>query len=271
MAISKKAREQIKQLIDEVVQSYLAKAKSDPKKNSGNPFTTSLLKDFEPITHRVHGLRTSLGGQLEKIAEIIAIDVWGTSNVKRKTNRNVRLPANVFKIINDIVSNLNNNQSSSDYDEELKKIIDASKKPSSTYEEQTYEFDLEIGDPENSHYYLLEMKGPDPNTTEVPGAKRRLLIEFAWGLFNCNEKNIDTYLAIYYNNVFPKEYANPKVMYYFESKGLLVHDAFWNFIGKDDNTFNQLVEIFEQYGKEKNEEIWKAFSALIGAERKDSK
>ncbi len=268
MAISKKAAIQIFGLIDTAVQSYVTKAKNDPKKSSGNPFTTTLLEDFEPITHRIHGLRTSLGGQLEKIAEIIAIDAWGAENVKRKTNRNVRLPVNVYQTINNIVSGLNNNQTKSNYDKELEQIIQASKTPSKVFEEQTYEFDLEINDIKNSHYYFLEMKGPDPNTTEVPGAKRRLLSEFAWGLFNNGSKKFDTYLAIYYNNVFPKPYTNPKVLYYFEQKGLLVHDAFWNFIGRDDNTFNQLVEVFDSYGKKNNQEIWEAFSALVGAKRK---
>ncbi len=115
--------------------------------------------------------------------------------------------------------------------------------------------------------WSLFQKQPSGLKTTVPGAKRRLLSEFAWGLFNNGSKKFDTYLAIYYNNVFPKPYTNPKVLYYFEPKGLLVHDAFWNFIGRDDNTFNQLVEIFDRYGKENNQEIWEAFSALVGGRK----
>jgi hypothetical protein len=108
------------------------------------------------------------------------------------------------------------------------------------------------------------MKGPDPNTTEVPGAKKRLLAELAWGFFNRKFRNIDAKFAIYYNNVFPKPYKNPKVLYYFDPNGgLLVHDSFWNFIGRDNKTFIELIQIFQAYGKENKKKIWNGFSGLI--------
>lgn len=110
----------------------------------------------------------------------------------------------------------------------------------------------------------MEMKGPDPNTTEVPGAKKRLMVEMAWAYYQKKYNNVDSQFAIYYNNKYPKPYRNPKVLYYFDPDGgLLVHDLFWNFLGKNINTYTELLEIFKEYGKKNKKRIWNGFSKLV--------
>ncbi len=264
MAISKKAKEQIYKLIDIMVSLYISRASKNSIKNSGNPFVMALLEDFEPLLHRIHGLKTSLGSEMEKIAEIIAIDAWGVDNVERKVKRTFDLPLNVFRAIDEIINDLSNARRHSNYSEEIKKVLETCKNPSKEMEKITYEFDLQLFDVKESHLFFLEMKGPDPNTTEVPGAKRRLLSELAWGYFNKEFKLVDALIAIYYNSQHPKPYKNPKVLGYFDPNGgMFVHDNFWNFIGKDKNTFTDLIKIFEKYGKENKERIWNEFSKLI--------
>jgi len=264
MSLSKDIQTEINSLIDAVVQKYISKASGKSKANSGNPFVMALLKDFEPLLHTIHGLKTSLGSEMEKIAQLIANDAWGKDNVKRKIKENVILPKNVLEVIDTIINNLNNAKTLSDYTKEKEWIIEACKKPSETTEKQTFEFDLVITDPKNDHTYILEMKGPDPNTTEVPGAKRRLLVAIAWAYFKTGSENIDSQLAIYYNNKYPKVYKNPKVHYYFNPEGgTLVQEDFWNFIGKDDQTFISLTNMFETYGKTNKKKIWEGFSKLI--------
>ncbi len=264
MTISRKAEEQIYNLIDVIVNVYISRATADSGQNSGNPFVMALLENFEPLLHRIHGLKTSLGGEMEKIAEIIAIDAWGIGNVDRKTRRTFDLPINVFQTIDSIITDLSNAKKHSNYSHEIKKVIQSCENPSKDVRTCTYEFDLELFNIEKNHLYFLEMKGPDPNTTEVPGAKRRLLSELAWGYFNKKFKAIDSLFAIYYNNKYPKPYKNPKVLGYFDPDGgLLVHDNFWNFIGKNKDTYFELIKIFERYGKENKKRIWTEFSKLI--------
>lgn len=264
LAISEKAKRQITKQIDLVVGKYLKKASESSKANSGNPFVMALLKDFEPLLHRIHGLKTSLGNEMEKIAEIIAIEGWGRGNVRRKINVNVQLPQNVFQVIDSIINNLSNARKLSNYAEEKKIIIAACNNPSIKMEEHTYEFDLELFDEAKKHYYYLEMKGPDPNTTEVSGAKKRLLVSIAWRYINARTETIDSQLGIYYNNTYPRPYKNPKVHYYFDPDGgIIVQEDFWNFIGKNDTTYNRLVRIFENYGKKNKKKIWDGFSKLI--------
>lgn len=267
--ISSKSKKEIRILIDRVVVKYIKKAHINPSGNSVNPFVMAIFEDFEPLLHRIHGAKTSLGSEMEKIAEIIAKDAWGEKNVRRKINIDVSLPENVFRVIDNIINNLSNARRLSNYDEEKIKIIEACRKSSKRFENHTYEFDMELHDENSNHWYYLEMKGPDPNTTEVPGAKKRLLTELAWAYYDKKYKKVDALFAIYYNNKFPTPYKNPKVLYYFDPNGgLIVHDKFWNFLGKNDSTFGELINIFREYGKRNKKKIWDGFSGLIKPSKK---
>lgn len=263
-SISRKSKSEIYNLIDKVIDKYLKKAGENPSSNSGNPFVMAIFEDFEPLLHRIHGVKTSLGTEMEKIAEIISKEVWGNKNVRRKFNVDISLPDNVFRTIDNIINSLSNAKKLSNYNEEKLKIFEACKNPSKIFENHTYEFDMELYDEKADHWYYLEMKGPDPNTTEVPGAKKRLLAELAWAYYEGGHNNVDSLFAIYYNNKFPTPYKNPKVLYYFDPDGgLIVHDKFWNFIGRNENTFSELVGIFREYGKKNKKRIWDGFSQLI--------
>jgi len=265
-AISPKAKKHILSLIDVVINKYLKKAEKTPKANSGNPFVMAILKDFEPLLHRIHGLKTSIGSEMEKIAEVIALDAWGKENVKRKLNIKVELPVNVFQIIDSIINNLANAKKLSNYESEKELVIRACNTPSKSTEIYTYEFDLQLLDKRNNHLYYLEMKGPDPNTTEVSGAKKRLLVAMAYGYINVlkGKGEIESQFGIYYNNKYPKPYRNPKVHYYFDPDGgILVQDKFWNFLGRNKTTYSELLQIFEIYGKRNKDRIWDGFSKLI--------
>lgn len=262
--ISKGSKEKIYRLIDGVVVKYLKRAEIILPNNAGNPFVRALFDDFEPLLHNIHGAKTSLGNEMEKIAEIIAKDSWGKDCVRRKINVIIKLPINVFRTIETITNNLSNARKLSNYSEEKNRILEACNNPIHEFETRTYQFDMELYDSRRRHWYYLEMKGPDPNTTEVPGAKVRLMTEMAWAFYENKYVNVDALFAIYYNNEFPKPYRNPKVLYYFDPDGgLLVHDEFWNFLGRSDNTFKELVAIFKEYGDINKKKIWDGFSKLI--------
>ncbi|MBK9250215.1 MAG: TdeIII family type II restriction endonuclease [Ignavibacteria bacterium] len=263
-AFSVKASQQITVQIDLVVNRYLQKAVSLNRKSAPNPFVFALLKDFEPLIHNIHGLKTSLGTEMEKIAEIIANESWGKQNVSRKSNLVVSLPQNVFQKIDTILNGLSNVKYHPNYLKEKSEIIDACVNASNNFETHKYEIDLQLYNPIENHHYYLEMKGPDPNTTEVPGAKKRLLALLAFGHINFKTTKVDSILGIYYNNMYPKPYKNPKVLNYFDPAGdMMVHDDFWNFIGKNSSTFSELLQLFHDYGEKNKRKIWDGFSKLI--------
>lgn len=74
MHLKSELRKKIYLQIDKVVNNYLKKAIDTPKSNSGNPFVMAIFSDFDPLLHRIHGAKTSLGNEMEKIAELIAKD-----------------------------------------------------------------------------------------------------------------------------------------------------------------------------------------------------
>jgi hypothetical protein len=77
-------------------------------------------------------------------------------------------------------------------------------------------------------------------------------------------EKIDSHFAIYYNNMHPKVYKNPKVHYYFNpAGGTIVQEDFWNFLGKNSQTYTSLTKLFESYGKTNKKKIWEGFSKLI--------
>ena len=263
-SISDSATKAITNLIDSKVNDYLGRAKASPKANSGNPFVKTLMKDFDPLVHRIHGLKTAMGNQLEKIAEILAVSGWGPGNVIHNDRVNITLPSNVFQTIDTILNLLSESKNIPDYPAEKQQLIEAIKNPSPTSETHRYEFDLSIYDPEANHKYYIEMKGADPNTTEIPGAKKRLLSLMCHAFVNENVKDADCILAIYYNNQFPNEYSNPKVKGIFDlHDGVFVQEDFWNFLGKDNHTYTDLLEIFETYGDQNKQRILEGFSALL--------
>lgn len=266
-AISRHAKKLILKQIDLVVKKYIKKSESNNSTDLGNPFVMALLKDFDPLLKKIHGLKTSLGSEMEKIAEIIAIEAWGKENVWRKKRIEISLPENVFKIIDSIMSGLSNVKFHPNYINEKKYILNGCKKPSKKVQTHTYEYDLLLRNKVKKHYYFLEMKGPDPNTTEVPGAKRRLLSFLASGYLHFKPREIDSILGVYYNNKFPRPYKNQKVLNYFDpAGGLKVHADFWNFIGNDKSTYTELLLLFNNYGAKNKEMIWDGFSKLINIE-----
>ena len=162
------------------------------------------------------------------------------------------------------MSNLTNVKNHPNYSSEKKTIVSAIKKSSKRTQEHKYEFDLKLYDTSQKQFYYIEMKGPDPNTTEVPGAKRRLLTALAFGIIKHKTTKVDMALGVYYNNKSPKPYKNPKVLNYFDPAGdIKVHEAFWNFIGKNNSTYSELLKLFENYGKRNKKKIWDGFSKLI--------
>ncbi len=263
-AISKNAKTEIIKQISIVVEKYLRKASESPSANSGNPFIIAMLKDFEPLLHRIHGLKTSFGIEMEKIAEIIAIESWGKENVLRKSKLDISLPQNVFHKIDTIMNGLNNVRFHPNYNREKNEILYVCNKPSKKTEICRYESDLQLNDVSKHHHYYLEMKGPGPNTTEVSGAKRRLLTFLAFGFCHFQTKKIDSIICIYYNDKYPNPYRDPKVLNYFDpAGGMKVHDEFWNFIGRNPSTYKELLNLFESYGKNNKKRIWEGFSKLI--------
>ena len=111
-----------------------------------------------------------------------SVDTWGKDNVLKKKRKSLKLPKNVFNTIETIINRWLDKEEVS-YEDEKKEIIEACNNPSKIFETKRYEADLEIFDEKNNNWYVFEMKGPAPNTSQVESVKRRLLTFFSLVLF----------------------------------------------------------------------------------------
>lgn len=96
--------------------------------------------------------------------------------------------------------------------------------------------------------YYFDLKTAKPNVGEIVGFKRQLLEWVAIrGAVNPRVK-IQTRIAIPYNPYEPEPYQRWTFQGMFDIQNeMLVADEFWNFLG-GDNTYNQLLKVFEEVG-----------------------
>lgn len=80
---------------------------------------------------------------------------------------------------------------------------------------------------------------------------------------NCNSR-FNTLIAIPYNPYHPNPYMDSRwnATILDGKNDILVQEEFWNFVGNDDNTYNELLEIFREVGQEIETEIENFFANL---------
>ena len=96
----------------------------------------------------------------------------------------------------------------------------------------------------NNLRYLILIKSAKPNLGELKSFKRKLL---KWRA-RLNQENIRTILAYPFNPFYPVESRHFASKKYFEQGNeLLIGIEYWDFIGAR-NTYDELIEIFEELG-----------------------
>jgi hypothetical protein len=228
MPLTKELRETIKSDITAKLKKKLAEY--DFRKKSGNPFIDVIFGKYSNIKSFIHGTATMLGSEYELMARQIAQSNPSFVEAKKLVLTG-KISSAEKSVITDIVKNLEESGNGSDYDKEVKSVFAAS---SSSIKPTRITIDLYLKD-KNEKEYFIEMKGPDPNKKEVRAAKQDLLNIVAIkkrdvNLLNFNKK-VSIIFGVYYNNT-NKKYQNWKVSPLFEDrKGLLVQEAFWDFLG----------------------------------------
>ena len=99
----------------------------------------------------------------------------------------------------------------------------------------------------SEEFYSIKTVKPNLDQTEI--AKRDML-----RIKSVNE-NIDTYFALPYNPAgegenYKKVHSIPyRIFNMDEDKCVLIGSTFWNKVGQDENTYNDLLRIFKEIGK----------------------
>lgn len=252
MALSKNQRLEIETLLRKKLDSKL---KNYGRETSSMPFLARLIQDAEKIAAYsfIHSLATSLGMSIyEDVSKIIAKETseecftkYGVGGVISEAQHTT---------IGNIVAGLRIQSRKADIQREIEEVLAAS---------STDGVFLKSGNiadfymKRKGEEYFFEIKTVKPNIDVFEKSKIKLL-EWVARM----RKPVHVFLAFPYNPYHPEPYARfTEVGMMDPTNDFLVGNEYWNFLG-GENTFDQLLETFDQIGKEYKEKLNKKFKEI---------
>lgn len=241
-----------KSKIEGILESCVTRALERTKNNKTfRPFHESLLtKELVNASSFERSFSTSFGqGPIEEISQLIAIDS-GHQAVRQKETQ-----VNVFKgaidEIERICSSLRGGERSPNWNNELKKIL-AYQKGDTEVRRVITDLWLKKDDVET----FISIKTVKPNLDQTEIAKKDLL------LLKAHNQDYRTYFGLFYNPGGPNRsdynWTMPfKIFDMHNDDCVLIGKDYWNTLGANDSTYDELLVIFEDIGKRTQEEIMK--------------
>lgn len=230
-------------------QEYLSRQSSQ---GDLKPFHAAILPpEIMRISAFERGFSTSLGSTFEEAAKLIALQHHKI--VKRGYTLSAKVSNNALdeteRQTNFYDSKIKNNEKKPSFEEMVKTVLKARKK--NDIEEKKVQVDLYILSKNNQEYFF-EIKSPKPNKGQCLEVIKRLL---RFHLFREEYKpQVNAYYGMPYNPYGNKEkYKWTPVKKYtpFEEIVLLDKD-FWHLIGNDEKTYQELLQIYIEVGREKS-------------------
>ncbi len=217
------------------------------------PFHTRLLgKDRMALFSFIHSLNTNFG---TSIFEPVALAIASTKFkiAKSQAIAGTQISESAQRVIQDIMDDLTAGNSRPNKIEEINRIKKVCQEGNfRTVKPTKVDVWLEA---ENGDLFLFDIKTAKPNKGSFKEFKRTLLEWTACVLAENSEKSINTLIAIPYNPYAPKPYSRWTMAGMLDlEQELKVAEEFWDFLG-GENTYKQLLEVFEQVGIELRPEI----------------
>jgi type II restriction enzyme len=251
MALSSLQKDEISELLKDKIRSKLQSY--NPETNN-MPFHTRLLgRDRMALFSFIHSINTSLGTSVfEQVAKIIA-----EPNFQRAAHQyrhfNNTISRSAQRVIQEIMDELVAARSSPNKAEETEKILRVSNK-GDLVQVRRPRIDLFVRGFDDVEYYF-DLKTAKPNIGEFKGHKRTLLEWVAIRGAESNTAKVRTLIAIPYNPYEPEPYQRWTLQGLFDLEDeIMVAEEFWNFLG-GENTYEQLLDVFESVGMELRSEI----------------
>ena len=235
-----------------MVLSFSQKLKSYGRETTSMPFLARLIQDNEKIAAYsfIHSLATTLGMSIyEYISVIIA------SETAEEAFRNYGVGGVISKeqqsVIHNIVTNLRNGNRKTNIIEEIQEVLRSSAINGKFQKTGNIaDFYMKRG---NQEYYF-EIKTVKPNIDVFEKSKTKLLEWVAR-----KRSSINVFLAFPY---YPEPYNRfTEVGMMDTHNDFLVGDEYWNFLG-GKNTFQELLTIFDEVGKNFKEKLNKKFKTI---------
>lgn len=238
MAINTEQIQEIKELLSTKLHSKLANYE---RETSSMPFLAKLMQDAEKVAAYsfIHSLATTLGMSIyEQAAKIIASSNYDIVEKSYDVEGTISNEENI--VITRIMQEIKNGTRAANKNDEIKEILSCK---SSGGREVKIRSDLYLK--KGNDEYFIEIKTAKPNIDVFSKSKQKLLEWVA-----LRKKPVITILAIPYNPYYPEPYKRFTIQGVLdEDMELYVADKFWDLLG-GDNTFNQLLGIFDDVGKE---------------------
>ena len=206
-----------------------------------------------------HSCSTTIGVTLfQNIAYSIARNSKNFKRVEKQFRVEGNFSNQAKSLIEDIIFDLGRKKDdpqkrTPNIKEEIKEILSIS----GTGEKSSQVIDLFLINRKNEEIYI-EIKTTKPNKGESEKIKRTLLKIVA-----LRNKPVKVLCGIAYNPYEPEEFAWPIPLNYLKiGEDLLIGKNFWDFLG-GKGTYEKLLNIFEETGKELKEKIENKFREII--------
>lgn len=252
MALSQNQTDKIKTLLSSKIKKKLA---SYDRETTSMPFLARLIQDSEKIAAYsfIHSLATTLGMSIyEDVSVILASEhsdfcsrKYGVGGAISDAQRNV---------INKIISDLKEEKRTANIKFEKEEVLKASWENSRSQSlGNIADFYMRKGNQE----FFFEIKTVKPNMDVFKASKTKLLEWVAR-----RQKPVNVFLALPYNPCHPEPYERFAELRLMEPrKDFLVGDEYWDYLG-GQGTFPELLQVFDEVGKEFKERLNKKFKEL---------
>jgi hypothetical protein len=259
MALAKRQKEEIKNFLKEKLEEKLARYK---RETTYMPFLVRLIQDTEKVAAYsfIQSVATTLGMSIyEEISRIIA--QVSAEECKTKYDLNSTLSREQKEVIEEIIRQLRNGERKVNKEKEIEEVLRAPWENGKPQKEgRIVDFYMK----RNGIEYFFEIKTVKPNIDVFTASKRKLL-EWIARL----RRKAETILAFPYNPYHPQSYTRFTEQGLLEhGKELLVGKEYWDFLG-GENTYEELLEIFDQVGKFYKEKILEKIKEVAKTKFKD--
>lgn len=196
-----------------------------------------------------HSIKISFGKVYEDIIKLIAKENFEILPKKLKGF----ITKKTLGVIRTIVDE-NRYDKKLNIPEEFKRIRRAQE--NSRIRGKTMSTNVDVVLKKNNNLYLIEIKsGGKHDIGKAQKIKDENLTNFALGISNVD--NVKSFVALTYNPAGEeKEFSWGFMKSFFINKeNMLIGKDFWNFVGQNDKTYSELVEIFDNVGTKYEKEL----------------
>lgn len=261
MVLSDSVKKEIEEYLVKWIKELTTKKKKEyskptiqPKDAKNKPFhKTHLPKNTLRAFDFERSFSTGLGSAFEECGKIIAKTKFDV--VKRQYKVENFIPADTINEVVKVIDELDKKKKFSNYQQEVKRIVDLVNRDTSNKVSQSVTADLYVKDSNGNETYF-EFKSPKPNKKQCLEVTRQHLlihcitkkhfpeVKTHWGMgYNPNGEGNE------YNHSFSKSYLDIK-------HHVMIGKDLWDYLG-GDGTYKELLSIFEKVGKDTGMELVK--------------